>query len=76
MPNFLNNMFQERKQVLDIQIDEQRNVMYVLSNFIKESRAGDQILRQSLIDIYDLGTCGNQFLKIICIRQHQIFKAL
>ena len=34
MPNFLNNLFQERKQVLDIQIDEQRNVMYVLSNLI------------------------------------------
>jgi len=76
MPHFLTNIFQERKQVLDIQIDEQRNVMYVLSNFIKESRVGGQILRQSLIDIQDLGTCGNQFLKIYCIRQTQIFTAL
>jgi hypothetical protein len=63
------NFFNAKKMVKDIKFDEQRNIMYVLQYLVKTSKSKPMQIGQSLIDVYDMGTLGDQFSKVSSINQ-------
>lgn len=63
IPDFF-NMFADWKRVDDIKIDEQRNILYVLSSQV--TNRGVE-LGSADIDVYDLGMLGNGFRKVATI---------
>jgi hypothetical protein len=54
--------FNQRKMVQSIEFDDQRNIMYVLQYQLKKKDFGS-----SIIEVYDLGTIGDQFAKVSTI---------
>ena len=63
IPDFF-NMFSDWKRVDDIKIDEQRNILYVLSSQV--TNRGVE-LGAADIEVYDLGMLGNGFRKVATI---------
>ena len=58
--------------VVDLQIDEQRNILNVLSNQVTNRQA----LGQAYIDVYDLGVLGDKFDHVTTITQGNLVKVL
>jgi len=73
IPNFL-NVFAQQKVFSDLQIDEQRNVMYVLTHQIIEPT--HKTLGPAFIDVYDLGIHGDSFAKVLTISQTEMAKVI
>ena len=71
VPDFL-NIFKDTKLVIDLQVDEQRNILYVLSNQVTSK----QTLGQAYIDVYDLGALGDKFIHVTTITQSNLVKVL
>ena len=61
LPSFLK--FTQNKSIVDIKIDEQRNVLYSQCTSLEPSTND-----QTFIDVFDLGILSNQFRKITTIR--------
>jgi hypothetical protein len=57
LPSFLK--FTQKKSIIDIKIDEHRNVLYSLSLSTDEESLND-----SIIEVFDLGILGNKFSKL------------
>ena len=60
--------FNQKKMVQSIKFDEQRNIMYVLQQQLKNG--------QSIIEVYDLGSIGDQFAKVATITQKSFVRHL
>jgi hypothetical protein len=66
------NMINDKRVVVDMQIDEQRNILYVLYSDIKVKEAdtfGSHLLGLSSIDVYDLGPLSHNFTFVTKITQ-------
>ena len=62
MPSLFLNLL-DQSELLDIQLDEHRNLLYSL---------GRQSSQQSFINVYDLGILGGEFVKVATIFQSQL----
>ena len=69
LPNFLR--FNEKKQIVDIKIDEQRHVLYSLSTSLANDTEG-----HGVIEVFDLGVLANKFKLVTTIRQYELVKRL
>lgn len=65
LPGFLK--YNETKQITDLKVDEERNVLYSICN----STDADT-LDQTVIEVFDLGVCSDKFSKIVTIKQGQV----
>ena len=69
MPSFLR--LTERKQIVDLILDETRNILY--SHAFSDEH---DTLGQGVIEVFDLGIQANQFQRVCTIRQYQLVKAI
>ena len=63
--------FTENKQIVDIKIDEHRNILYSVCTSIDVDTNGETI-----IEVFDLGILSNKFNKIATIKQHQVVEMM
>ena len=54
LPSFLK--FNHRKNLIDIQIDEYKNILYGISISVEV-----ESINETIIDVFDLGILGNKF---------------
>lgn len=58
-------------------MDEQRNILYVLYSNVKAGANDEAICHgPTSVDVYDLGTLGDQFSKVTTIHQKAIARAI
>jgi hypothetical protein len=69
MPGFFK--LTENKSIVDIKIDEQRNILYSQCTSLDETT-----LYQTLVEVFDLGKLSNEFKKIATIRQYEVVERM
>eukprot|EP00347_Sterkiella_histriomuscorum_P003419 403364365 len=69
IPNFFKADF--RKKIKDIKFDTSRNYLYSFCTSLEERSLG-----QAVIEVFDLGSLGNEFRKVCQINQYQIVERL
>ncbi|CDW87945.1 UNKNOWN [Stylonychia lemnae] len=68
LPSFI--VDRSRKKIVDIKFDDSRNYLYSMAVSLDRETQG-----QAEIDVYDLGVFGNQFNKVVSIKQYEILEA-
>ena len=77
VPSPLANLFSDKKVALELQVDEQRNILYVLYSIVKTGSDDESLYFGSTqIDVYDMGTLGDHFSKVLTIYQKSLARAI
>ena len=65
------NMMKTTKEIMTLQIDQQRNLLYVLCKQTNGRAAG-----QCVIQIHDLGMLGDMLTEVVRLEQYKIIESL